>query len=221
MNILSGVTGDVKRIYDGRRRAVGSQATRRRILDAARTSFLERGYRATTMKGLAAAAQVHVDTVYELVGRKPDLARTLVEHALSGVDEVVPAEQRSYVAAIRAEPDPRRKIAIYAGATRAMLERVAPLFVVLRDAASSDHIARQVWRSFSERRALNMREFVRDVADAAGGLRDGMSTEEAADTVWVTNSPAVYLMLTDERGWSSRRYERWLLDTWARLLLDG
>jgi hypothetical protein len=43
---------------------------------------------------------------------------------------------------------------------------------------------------------------------------------EAADTVWVTNSPEVYVLLTVDRGWSPARYERWLAETWGRLLLQ-
>jgi hypothetical protein len=63
-----------------------------------------------------------------------------------------------------------------------------------------------------------MRTFVRDL-QAAGGLREGLSIEEAADSVWATNSSDMYLLLTVDRGWSPDRYERWLTDTWHRLLL--
>nr|MBA2738192.1 TetR/AcrR family transcriptional regulator [Nocardioidaceae bacterium] len=38
-------------------------------------------------------------------------------------------------------------------------------------------------------------------------------------TIWATNSSELYVLLTVERGWSADRYERWLADTWCRLLL--
>jgi hypothetical protein len=33
------------------------------------------------------------------------------------------------------------------------------------------------------------------------------------------NAPALYQMLAGQRGWSPERYERFLADTWRRLLL--
>ena len=213
------VAQDVKRrSYDNTGRRAESLATRQRILNATRQLMLERGYRATTVAAIARAAGVHVDTVYELVGRKPVLVRELIEQALSGTDHAVPAEDRPYVAAIRAEPDPRRKIALYAAAVRAMQARLAPLVLAVRDASATEPEAREVWRQLSDRRATNMRTFVRDL-QAAGGLREGLSIEEAADSVWATNSSDMYLLLTVDRGWSPDRYERWLTDTWHRLLL--
>jgi hypothetical protein len=52
-----------------------------------------------------------------------------------------------------------------------------------------------------------------------GGLRDGLTIREAADVLWATNSPDLYALLVMERGWSATRYERWLADSWCRLLL--
>jgi AcrR family transcriptional regulator len=207
-----------QRAYDNAGRRARSQATRRRILDAAQTLMVEYGYRATTISAIAGRAHVHVDTVYQLVGRKQVVLRQLVEQALSGADRTVAAEDRPYVAAIRAEADPVRKIAIYAAATRAMLTRVGPLYIALRDAAGTEPDARQLWREFSDRRAQNMRLFARDLADT-GSLRPDLSLDQAADTVWATNSPEVYVLLTGERNWSPEQYEAWLTDTWTRLLL--
>lgn len=216
---MEGVPGDVKRRdYDSSGRQARSDATRRRILDTARSLILRQGYASTTVAGIAREAGVHVDTIYALVGRKPDIVADLVEQALSGLDHAVPAVERPYVAAIRTATDPREKLAIYAAATRQMLERLAPLFVALRDAAGTDPAARELWRRFSDRRAENMRVFVADVA-GAGGLRT--DPDEAADAVWATNSPEVYVMLTEERGWTPERYERWLREAWERLLLPG
>ncbi|MDY7104361.1 MAG: helix-turn-helix domain-containing protein [Actinomycetota bacterium] len=211
-------SGGPTRSYDGSGRAAESDRTRRRVLDAARALLVEEGYRSTTVAAIAERAGVHHDTVYRLVGRKPVVLGRLVEEALSGEDRVVPASERPYVAAIRSAPDAATKIDLYAAATRGMLERLAPLFTALRDAAGTEPEARELWSGFSARRAANMRAFVADVA-GAGGLRDGLDVETAADTVWLTNSPETYVMLTDERAWTPDRYERWLADTWKRLLL--
>ncbi len=204
--------------YDNTARRAKSHETRQMILDAARAQMLEHGYRATTIAGIARAAGVHVDTVYTLVGRKAVLLRELIEQAISGSSEAVPAGERDYVSAIRTEPDARRKLAIYARATRDIHARLAPLLVALRDASTTEPEAREVWSEISERRARNMRKFAKELK-TVGGIRDGLSIAEAADTIWVTNSAEVYVLLTAERGWSPRRYEQWLADTWSRLLL--
>lgn len=213
------VTRPVKtRAYDSRARRAQSEETRRRIVEAARALILDRGYRATTIADVARNAGVHVDTVYELVGRKPVLLRALIEQAISGTDRAITAEDRDYVKAIRAEPDPRNKLGIYARATREIHARMAPLFLALRDASATEPEAAQVWHEISDRRAGNMRKLAQDLA-AAGGLRAGLSIEEAADVIWATNSPEVYLLLTGDRAWSPEHYERWLADSWRRLLL--
>ena len=210
-----------RRSYDNTAREATSQATRQRIVDAARGLILERGYRGTTVADIAAAAAVHIDTVYQLVGRKPVLLRELIEQALSGTDHPITAEQRDYVKAMKAEPDPARKLTIYAGAVRAIQVRMAPLFLALRDAASTEPEARLVWQEISERRAANMHLLARDLK-AAQGLRAGLSIDDAADVIWATNSSELYVLLILERGWSPDRYEQWLAETWQRLLLpDG
>jgi len=209
--------GVKRRTYDASGRRERSAATRQRIVDAARDLISRRGYRGTTIAAIAAEADVNVDTVYALVGRKPVLLREVIEQALSGTDHAVTAEERDYVRAMRAEADPARKLAIYARAMREIQVRLAPIFLALRDASSTEPEARDVWQQISERRAANMRALARDLREA-GGLRADLSIDEAADVVWVTNSPEVYALLTVDRAWPPERYERWLADTWRRLL---
>jgi AcrR family transcriptional regulator len=206
--------------YDNAARQAKSLETRQRILGAARGLMLERGYRASTIAEIADRSGVHVDTVYELVGRKPVLLRELIEQAISGTDRAVIAEDRDYVHAMLAEPDPARKLAIYAHAMREIQARMAPLFLALRDAASTEPEAREIWQEISDRRAANMHKLARDLRDA-GGLRPGLTVEEAADVIWATNSPELYVLLTAERNWTADHYEDWLADTWRRLLLPG
>ena len=213
------VTRKVKsRLYDNAGREAQSEETRQRILDAGRELMVERGYRPTTVAAIAARAGVHVDTVYALVGRKPVLLRELIERAISGTDGPVAAEDRGYVQAIGAESDPARKLAIYARAVREIQGRMAPLLLALRDASATEPDAAEVWQEISDRRAANMRKLAQDL-EAAGGLRAGLSIHEAADVIWATNSSELYVLLTVERGWPPDRYERWLADTWCRLLL--
>jgi AcrR family transcriptional regulator len=209
------------RRYDASGRQARSAATRQRVIDAARDHFVRRGYRATTIAAVAADAGVNPDTVYTLVGRKPAILRELIEQAISGTDRAVAAEERPLIAAIRAEPDAVAKLRLYATSMRQTLERLAPLFLAVRDAASTEPDAHQVWHEISERRAANMRNLATDLR-ATGRLRPDLTIDTAADVVWTTNSPEVWVLLTVERGWSPDRYEVWLADAWCRLLLtDG
>ena len=63
-----------------------------------------------------------------------------------------------------------------------------------------------------------MRKLARELR-AAGGLRDDLSIDEAADIVWATNSPELYVLLTVDRDWRPEQFEQWLTDAWQRLLL--
>jgi AcrR family transcriptional regulator len=208
--------GPVKRRYDATGRRQAAARTRAAILDAARALFAERGYAATSMTAIADRAGVALDTVYASVGRKPELARLLVETAISGTDQAIPAEQRDYVRAIQAAPDAATKIRIYAAAIAAIAPRLALVLAIIQQAARDEPELARLWAEIAERRAANMRRFVADLATAAP-LR--LDPDQAADIVWATNSPEMYQLLVAQRGWSPQRYERFLSDTWRRLLL--
>jgi AcrR family transcriptional regulator len=207
-----------RRPYDATRRRANSRETRNRILATAREAIIKGGYRGATVAQIAAGAEVNIDTVYELVGRKPLILRELIERAISGADEAIVAEDRGYVHAIQAEPDPHAKLSIYAKAVCSIQGRLAPLHLALRDASKTEPEAHEIWKEISDRRASNMRKLARDLS-RAGGLRKGLTISEAADILWATNSSELYVLLTVDRKWSVRRYERWLSDTWRRLLL--
>ena len=210
----------VKRSYDNEARQASSEQTRTRILVAAREAITAHGYRAATIANIARTADVHVDTIYALIGRKPELLTALIERSISGTDRALAPAQRGYVQKMRAESDPARKLAIYAGAMCEIHQRMAPLFHALRDAAATDDEAQRVWRRISDRRARNMRDLVRELGPN-GTLRAGLSHDEAADIIWATASTELFILLTRERDWSPDTYQRWLADTWSRLLLDS
>jgi AcrR family transcriptional regulator len=209
-----------RRPYSSATRQSAALATREAIIEAARRLFLERGYAGTTMPAIAEAAGVALDTVYASVGKKPTLFRLLVETAISGRGDAVPAEKRDYVRALRAEPDARAKLKIYAAAICAIQPRLAPLFRVLNSAAATEPELETLWSEISQRRAVNMRLLVENLT-ATGRLREGLSADIAADIIWSMNSPEFYLLLVEQRGWSPQAFQSWLEDAWIRLLLQS
>ena len=215
---MTRVTAPVKRRYDATRSRAAAARTRAAILDAARELFAERGYAATAMTAIAERAGVALDTVYASAGRKPDLARLLIETAISGTDQAIPAEQRDYVKAVRAAADADTKIAIYAEAVTAIAPRLALVHSIIQQAAPAEPELAALWAEIAERRAANMRRFVANLATVSQ-LR--LDPGEAADIVWATNANEMYQLLVGQRGWTPERYERFLADTWRRLLLPG
>ncbi len=207
-----------KRKYDSTSRSKAATTTREAIINSARAIFLEKGYAAATMPAIAMAAGTALDTVYATVGKKPALFRLLIEMAISGSDRAIPAEERDYVRAIRAETDAARKLRLYAAALSRIQPRLAPLIRVLQGAASLDSELEALWRTISQRRAANMKLLAEDLA-ATGRLRSGLSASKAADIIWSMNSSEFYLLL-EQRGWSPKEYEAWLGDAWIRLLLE-
>jgi len=206
------------RTYRSSVREEQARRTRQAILEAARRLFGEKGFVATTIAQIAAEAGVAVDTVYASVGPKPVLMRLLMETAISGSDEAIPAEQRDYVRQVRAASTAEQKIRIYAGAVVQVNTRMAPLHLVLRDAAAQAPELAQIRDEIVTRRARNMRMFAQDLADT-GELRPGIDVEEVADVVWSMNSAEYYSLLVRERGWDPDRFAQWLADAWGRLFL--
>lgn len=217
------MTGDVKqhhgkRGYHSPRREQHAAATRRAVLRAAKDLFASNGYAATTVADIAERARVSVDTVYAAVGRKPALLRELVETAISGTERAVPAEQRDYVGRIRAASSGREMLTIYAAAISEIQQRMAPVFLALRDAGSTDRDCAALWTEISQRRAANMLRFAAELR-STGELREDLTDQQAADIIWSMNSAEYWVLLVTERCWSPQQFSDWLADAWARLLL--
>ena len=172
------------------------------------------------MAMVAEAAKVSIETIYLSIGGKPSLVRYLIENALSGADEPVPPLEREGVAEIRAEADPHRKLEMFARMVRLLLERLAPIWQVVLEAAPTDAELRSLVVELKQRHVGSMRSVIEDLAEVAR-LRPEISNESAADVLWAMNSPEFYKLLAADRGWSGERFETWLADAWQRLLLDG
>ncbi len=206
------------RPYSSDVRARQAEQTRSAILDAARTLFIELGYRRATVQQIAECAGVNVDTIYHAVGRKPALMRELIETSLSGGPEAVAAEQRPYVVLIREAATAGEKIDIYAAAITEIHTRLAPIFLALRDAAITDETCRRLWKDIADRRARNMLDFAADLR-VTGELRADLGDQQIADVIWSMNAVEYWVLLVDERGWTPEQFEAWVRDSWRRLLL--
>jgi AcrR family transcriptional regulator len=198
---------NTRRRYDSSGRRERARQTRGQIVDAAETLFLTRGYAATTVAAIAAAAQVSVETIYKGFGGKPGLVRAIVDKGLAG-EGPIPAEQRSDQ--IRdTEPDPRRILSAWGTFTTEIAPRTAPILALARDAAASDPEVAATLEEISAARHQRMTLNARRLADA-GHLRPGLTLGEAADTLWTYSSPELYDLLVRQRGWPPEKYGRFV-----------
>lgn len=209
-----------RRRYESRLRIEQAAQTRRKILTAAGTLFRGRGY-GVPMPEIAREAGVVVETVYRTFGSKSGLFRAVVAALLAGgpTRAEVPVEERPAIRAIIAEPDPRRKVALYAATQPGIHRRAGPLLRALRDAKASDGDLARLWDELEGWRYEGQGRFVAQL-EASGGLRADRPLEQAKDAVWALCSLAMYDLLVLERGWTTERYEAWLAAALAQELVE-
>lgn len=208
----------VKAPYRSPLREAQARTTRRTVIDAASRLFGERGYAATSIDEVAEAAGVSRATVFSAVGNKPVLLKAALDIAIVGDDDPVALPDRPRSRAIRAEPDPRKYLSLYADLLTDMGARVAPISEAARSAAGADPDARQLWKEHEAQRLVGARHVVADLL-RKGSLRNGLTKGEAADLVWVLNDPGMYHHLVLSRGWTPALFSKWLATTLQDQLL--
>ena len=200
-------------------RAEQIRASRQKVLAAARDLFLRRGYHGTTIEAVAQRAGVSPQTVYNVVGGKAALLKSVYDVALAGDDEPVPMGERPAYADLAAAPDARSSLALYARIGREMLSRARPLVtVIFVEGPGRDPDLRAFVDKIESERAAGTAQMAHHVATRFG-LRPGLTEAEAADILWALTSPELADRFTRRRGWTLDRYERWLAQTMADALV--
>jgi AcrR family transcriptional regulator len=210
----------VKRAYDSRLRDERAEATRLAIAAAAGRLFAERGYAATSIEEIAAAAGVSRATVFNSVGGKPELLKEAYRFAVRGPTNAgTPLGRQPRSRRISAEPDAHKLLAGYASVMVEVGRRLAPLYEAVRAAAHADPEARELWHLITEERRAAATGIVRRLAEREALLRD-LDRQSASDILWVLNDPALYRMFVTQRRWTQRRFRSWLTQTMQVQLLE-
>ena len=116
-----------QRGYHSPLRESQARETRRRVIDSARALFLEQGYPATTIAAVARRARVSADTIYSTFGSKGALLKEVLDVVIRGDDAPSPLLDQADPQAMRAEPDQRRRLAMFAAGITQQLERIRPM----------------------------------------------------------------------------------------------
>jgi AcrR family transcriptional regulator len=200
----------VKRRYASKLRQEQADITRSRILETAMRLFIERGYNATSIREVAQAAGVAVDTVYAVFGSKSGVLMAAREtgERMGGVqrfDDLVSID------------DPRELLGRVASISRNLGQQLGPLIRVVLQAAESDPKVAEVAQEGHRLRRIDMGKAAARLA-ALGALRPELDTEAATDILWALTGPAL-IPLAERPGWGWDRFETWFSEALSVLLL--
>jgi AcrR family transcriptional regulator len=203
----------VKRPYRSPLRAAQAEATRQRILDAGLALFAERGYPATSITQIAAAAGVSPETIYASVGSK----RGIIDALLAQID-TEGVEDRAVALVVERGGTPEAALGVVAELSATFWARHGTLVAVLRNGLGDPEIGEAWMGRQAARRGLLHRLIARW---PSGALREGIDLERAADIAWALTSDELYGLFVDLRGWSFDAFVAWEREALIRELLPA
>lgn len=189
-------------------------SARRKIIEAAREVFVDPGYAAATIKQLAAAAGVSVQSVYFVFGNKPSVLSALLDVAVAGDEEKTATLDRPWVAAALGAPHPLGQLRIQVHHGRLILERTADILLALRAAASADEDAARLWQINRTQRRTVQEHLMVGIVEKAPTV----DLETAVNVALTLLSPETYTDLVVGAGWAGQQYEEWVVNTLAATL---
>jgi AcrR family transcriptional regulator len=213
-------TGQARRPYNAEGRRAQARATRERILETARTLFVERGYAPVSVADVAAAAGVSVPTVFAGFTSKANLLKEATETSLVGDADAVPLHDRPPMRHVAEAPTARELLERLAALIAEAAPRVAPVYGVLHAAADADPEIARLAATLDEQRLAGATRLAGIVLDRLGDPgADGDRLAQVRDTIWTLNSPLLYGLLVTQRGWSPQQYGAWVARALTALVL--
>jgi AcrR family transcriptional regulator len=189
------------------------------VVRTARRLFLEHGYAATSVQAIAQEAGVSVETVYKACHGKPGLVRAIHADALRG-GGTIPAEERSDQWRARAADDPHELVRAWGALTAEVMPRVAPILLLVREAAVSDPEVATLHAELEHDRLARMSENALHL-HRSGQLRAEISLARCRDVLFAYTSPELYAVLALGRGWSATDFGRFVGEAIAAAVLPA
>ena len=180
--------------------------------------FLAGGYAGTTIRAIAAEAGVSVPTVELLFATKARLLKAAIDVAIAGDDEAVAVLDRGWTSAASASASAEEFLSIVASVIGAVQARSAGLVLAAFEGSTKDPELAELTEEMIRQRAITAAWIVDGLAGKAD-LREELTREDAADTVWLLMEPAVFYRLVRHRRWTVDRYQDWFARSARRLLV--
>jgi AcrR family transcriptional regulator len=199
------------------RRAARRAETEARLVAAASELFVDRGYATTTLADVAERAGLAPRTVYLRFATKAELLRRCIGSAIVGDTAPVPLVERDWMTAATTAPTLQDRITLMAGVTAQLMHRTGPLLDVARQAAAVEPEIAAAEQAGREDTRRTLHDFWRRAADD-GLLPTVVDLDWLSETASLLAQADTYLLLRATTGWDVETYERWLADTWHRLV---
>ena len=146
--------------------------------EAARKLFIERGYSGATIEAIAQEAGVAAETVYATFGNKRAILSRLIDVSIVEDVRVPLVMSRTPGGSTRKKPK-YPGIQLFARDMQEIMERMAPIFGIMRVAAKTEPDISEILQNVLESRVHGMEEFIRYIT-ANGSLQEDLISGEAA-----------------------------------------
>ena len=200
---------------DGRRRR--SDRSRRSIVEAAGRLFVERGYVPTTIEEIARDVGVSAQTVYYGFGTKVRILSAVLDARIAGEDLDRPLVDRDWAASLGSSGTPEGAIDALTAAAVDIFRRTAPVYEVVRRAASDPEVG-ALLRANREARRSDQRQLIERLRQA-GMVPPTPDLGKAADAVYAILNEEVYQLLVVDCGWTPEQLRSWLGDVVRQQLI--
>jgi len=200
------------RHYNSKRREQTAEATRDRVIGAAKSLFSRDGIDRVTIAQIAAKAGVAGSTVYALFKSKDGILQAIMRAALFG------ERFRSAQAVMEGVTDPALMVALTAHVARAIYESENAELGLMRGASAFSPALREIEAEFEKLR-FDMQADRIKLLFAEAKAKPGLDMAEARRIMWMYTSRDVHKMLTQDGGWTPERYQHWLSATLLEALV--
>jgi len=205
-----------RRAYDASRRQADARVRQRRVVDTARTLFLARGYGATSVADIAAAADVSVPFVYAAFESKAGILTRALDLAIAGHDrELAVADRPDYRTGTSA-PSLHERVTAVSRIARSAHERGAPLIHLVESARGTDPVLDELAGTVDAALRRDVDGFVRRLP--AKMRRRDLTLEQITDLLSALFAARTWTALVEGCHWSPDDYETRMADSVERLL---
>lgn len=181
--------------------------------------FADEGYARTSVRQIADAAGVSVETIYG-IGGKAEIFLRAFELAFSGTTDGASLLDLDELAALPEAGTLAEFVEALTGFIVTSNKRSAGLWRAYVEAANGDpRLSEAYARRMSEMRADGRR--VLDHAVGRGLCAAPADPAWTVDVIWVTFHPSQYVLLVTHAGWTLSRYQTWMRETVLSLLQDS